>query len=188
VLGERCKRPRTAATRHARRGGVLALLVVATFAGLVACDARNRSRAVTVTTLENASPVRPTMKRRAIVSDAARLREFAFPLGRRISLIQIRNSREWESLRRHAPELGPPPDFQRGAVFGLASSAGVPLEGTWPIRLEAVRVHEGAGFAVGSFNGGSYLPDGTTYLETAQVEGLNSVLMVEVNGTRFYPQ
>ena len=128
------------------------------------------------------------MRCRAIVSDVAGIGELSRPLGRRLSLIEIHNASEWDALRRHAPELGPAPDFSRGTVFGLASHAGVPLDGDWPIRLDLVRVYDGAGFAVASFAGGSYLPDGTSYLEAVQVENLDTVLMVEVNGTRFYPQ
>ena len=38
------------------------------------------------------------------------------------------------------------------------------------------------------FEGGSFLPDGTTFLEAAQYDGLAAVLIVDVNGTRFYPE
>ncbi|MFQ5806479.1 MAG: hypothetical protein ACE5I3_08520 [Phycisphaerae bacterium] len=157
-------------------------------AALSACSARLRDRTISVRTLESAPAVEPSVTRRAVVSDPPRLEGLYCPLGRRLGLFHIRTASEWEVLRRCAPELGPAPDFARGIVVGLASHTGQPLNGQWPIHLETVRVHEGVGFAIARFEGGSFLPDGTTYLETAQFDGLATVLMVEVNGTRFYPE
>ena len=96
--------------------------------------------------------------------------------------------KDWEILRRYAPEIGPCPDLSRGIVVGVTSEAGLPLDGSWPIRLEAARIYQGAGFLIARFDGGSFLPDGTTYLEAAQFDGLHIVLMAEVNGVRFYPE
>jgi hypothetical protein len=155
---------------------------------LCACGTYARPPVVSVHTLEGAPSVYPSFTQRTIVSDPTRLHQFYYPLGQRLGLFQIRTPQQWEALRREAPELGPAPDFDRGIVVGLASHAGLPLDGTWPIHLQSVRIHNGAGFAIGSFGGGSFLPDGTTYLETAQFEGLATVLIVEVNGTRFYPE
>jgi len=138
--------------------------------------------------LENGQPAPLADNRRAILSDATHLDRLARPLCERLSLLEIRSAADWEQLRRRAPELGPAPDFRRGAVFGLASHAGLPLSDTWPIAIEAVRTHDGAGFAIARFHGGSFLPDGTCYLELVQAEGLRTVLMVEVNGVRFFPQ
>ncbi|MBU0617269.1 MAG: hypothetical protein KKI02_06105 [Planctomycetes bacterium] len=156
--------------------------------GLSACGTHTRPQVVSVHALENAPFLEPSVTRRAIVSDTAQLRELYYPLGQRLGLFQIRSAEQWEALRHQAPELGPAPDFDGGIVVGLASHAGLPLDGTWPIHLQTVRGHNGAGFATGCFQGGSFLPDGTTFLEAAQFDGLAAVLIVEVNGTRFYPE
>ena len=177
--------PSQAARRRAVRG--LLVLILSGAGVLSACGTHARARVVSVRALEAAPPIEPTVTRRALVSDPAQLRELCFPLGRRLGLVQIRSAEQWATLQRCAPELGPPPDFDEGIVVGLASHAGLPLDGTWPIHLQSVRIHQGAGFATGRFEGGSFLPDGTTYLETAQFDGLGAVLMVEVNGARFYP-
>jgi len=171
-----------------RRRCALAGLLIAGLAALTSCAGRSARPAITVQALESASRVAPTFTRRAIVTRPDELGDLYHPLGRRCGLIEVRSGSEWERLRRVAPELGPPPDFRRGAVIGITSDAGLPLDGSWPIGLEAVRVCAGAGFAVARFPGGTFLPDGTTYLEASQIEGLAVVLMVEINGTRFYPQ
>ena len=173
--------PRSRTRRRTLLAGLAGLLVVS------ACATRPRARAVSIGALETAAAVEPSVTRRAIVSDLAELDELYCPLGRRLGLLQIRTASQWETLRRCAPELGRCPDLTRGIVVGLVSHAGLPLNGTWPIHLDTVRVHDGAGFVTARFQGGSFLPDGTTYLETAQVDGLCAVLMVEVNGVRFYP-
>lgn len=169
--------------RHGKLWAGLAGLLVAS-----ACGTRPHPRTVSVHALETAQAVEPSTIQRAIVSDAAELDEWCYPLGRRMALVQVRSPEQWALLRRVAPELRGRPDLTRGIVIGLISRAGLPLNGIWPIRLKTVRVHEGAGFVVARFDGGSFLPDGTTYIETAQINGLSAVLMVEVNATRFYPQ
>jgi hypothetical protein len=163
-------------------------VTLAGLAGLSACGLRARPQVITARALEDAPVVEPRVTRRAIVSDPTCLREFYHPLGERLGLFQIHSREQWEALRRQAPELGPTPDLDGGIVVGLASHAGLPLDGTWPIHLRSVRVHNGAGLATGNFEGGSFLPDGTTFLEAAQYDGLAAVLIVDVNGTRFYPE
>lgn len=184
-----CKQlARTSRTARRRAFRGLLLTVLAGLGALSACGTHDRQRVVSVHALEAATPVEPRLIRRAIISDTVQLNGLYYPLGRRLGLFQIRSAEEWETLRRCAPELGPCPDLDGGIVVGLASHAGLPLNGRWPIHLQYVRVHDGAGFATAHFDGGSFLPDGTTYLETAQFDGLATVLMVEVNGTRFYPE
>jgi hypothetical protein len=155
---------------------------------LAACAIHPRPQVVTVRTLESAVTVLPHAARRAVLSPASELRGLYCPLSERLGLLQIRTKKDWQTLRRHAPEIGPCPDLSHGIVVGLTSHAGLPLDGSWPIRLETARVHQGAGFVTAHFQGGSFLPDGTTYLETAQFNGLRIVLMAEVNGVRFYPE
>lgn len=184
-----CKQPGgpTAPTAHRLYRGLL-WAALAGLTALSSCGARLQPRVISVRELESATDVKPALPRRAVVSDVAGIEELCTALGPRLGLLQVRTASEWEMLRRCAPELGSAPDFSRGIVIGLASQAGQPLDGNWPISLEAVRVHRGAGFAIAHFEGGSFLPDGTTYLETAQFDGLATVLMVDVNGTRFYPK
>ena len=110
------------------------------------------------------------------------------PLGARLGLVQVNSAEQWARLARLAPGLGPCPDLSGGSVVGLASTIGMPLNGRWPIHVQSVRAHEGAGLLVARFDGGSYLPDGTAYLETMYVPDLATVLVVEVNGVRFYPE
>lgn len=184
-----CKRLKP--TSHIRPNPCLGCLLLAgliALAGLSACGTQSRPRVISVRALETAAAVEPKITQRAIVSDMAELNDFCYPLGQRLSLLQIRTADHWDMLRRCAPELGPAPDFRRGMVIGLVSRAGLPLNGTWPVHFDAVRVYNGAGFAIARFHGGSFLPDGTTYLETAQFDGLAAVLMVEINGTRFCPE
>jgi len=189
VPSGQCKQlalPSPARRRHALATTLLTGVVG--LANLSACDLRPHARTITVRALETAAAVTPHATRRAILSDRRELDDLYCPLNQRLGLLQVRSAKGWEALRRCAPELGPAPDFSRGIVIGLASHAGLPLNGTWPIHLETIRVHEGAGFVIARFEGGSFLPDGTTYLETAHVEGLAAVLMLEVDGTRFYPK
>jgi hypothetical protein len=167
---------------------LLLLVILSGIGGVSACNTLARPRVVSASALEGAPAAAPHITRRAIISDWAQVSELHCPLGQRLGLFQIRSEEQWERLRRQAPELGPAPDFDSGIVVGLASHAGLPLDGSWPIHLQSVRIHEGAGFATGYFEGGSFLPDGTTFLEAAQFDRLAKVLIVEVNGTRFYPE
>jgi hypothetical protein len=186
VLSTHCKQ-----SGHPPAPRVVPVLLAATLValgGLSACGTHIRPQVVSVNALETAPVVKPSVTRRAIVSDTAQLRELYYPLGERLGLFQVRSAEQWELLRHQAPELGRAPNFDSGIVVGLASHAGLPLDGTWPIRLEAVRIHNGAGFASGRFEGGSFLPDGSTFLEAAQFDALAAVLIVEINGTRFYPE
>lgn len=172
-------------SRNAAR--LFGALMLSTLAGLSACSLNSRASIVTVQSLEEAPATRPKMIRRAIVSPAADLEPCFCPLGPRLGLIQVRTEDDWEKWRTAAPEIGSCPDLSQGMVVGLLSHAGMPVNGRWPIHLDAIRVYRGAGFATGEFEGGTYLPDGTMYLEVAQFSDLRSVLMVEIDGTRFYP-
>jgi hypothetical protein len=189
-------------TPAARRAGPVALQVrwvrvagrglwVVGFAGLLAlnaCSNRAPIRTVRLHTLEAAAPLHSQARARVIVSDAARLAGIYHPLGERLGLIQVRTAAQWARLAALAPGLGTCPDLKSGAVVGVASRVGLPLDGHWPVHVQAVRGYEGAGYLVADFNGGSYLPDTTTYLETVYVPDLAAVLVVEVNGVRFYPK
>ena len=183
-----CKPPNV--PRRSRRAGrrQAALLACATaLLALLACSMHRVPQTVTVHSLETAPSMRPRETRRAIVAESTSLHDLCSPLGGRLGLIQVRSARDWSRLARVVPQLGPCPDFSRGMIVGLASWTGLPVDGEWPICLESVRLRHGAGLVAARFHSGSYLPDGTTYVETAFVENLNAVLILDVNGVRFYP-
>jgi hypothetical protein len=144
-------------------------------------------RTISAAALESAPPRRPDGAQRCIVTQASALRHLYQPLARRFGLIQIRTPKDWEVLASVAPVRGPCPDLSRGTLVGLLSETGTPLDGEWPLRWYAVRVHDGAGLLEASFHAGSFLPDGATYLETAYVPDLLAVLVVSVDGTWYYP-
>lgn len=121
-----------------------------------------------------------------MLSDVDRLGGLYRALTDRVGLIEVHDRGEWERLARVAPRLGPPPDFGRGMLVGVVSRAGQRVDGRWPIRLDAVRIVDAAGMVSSSFESGAYLPDGMSYMEAAFVEGLAAVLVVEVDGMRFY--
>lgn len=188
MQSEQCNQLQYASLAAARLTWAGALLTgLVGLAALSSCGTRSRTRVVSVHTLETAAPVEPTATRRAVLACAAELSNLYRPLNSRLGLFQIQNAAEWNTLQHCAPELGRCPDLSGGIVVGVVSRAGLPLNGTWPIHVQAARVHEGAGFVIAHFDGGSFLPDGTTYVETAQFNNLRAVLMVEVNGVRFYP-
>lgn len=144
-------------------------------------------RVVTLESLE-AAPTKPMRDtQRYVVSDPQTLQRLCTPLGPRLGLLQIKSARDWELLRRLVPEIGPCPDLTHGTMIGLACWAGTPLDGRWPIDLQSIQLRSGGGLISASFHGGTYLPDGTARLETTYVKGLNTVLVVDVDGTSFYP-
>lgn len=178
-----CKHPPRAGRRTLAR--VLGLTLGATL--LPSCQPAAAPRTITVAALESAPPARKTAQKKLVVPDAAALQRVCYPLGSRLGLLQVRSAKEWELVARAIPQIGPCPDLTRGALVGLACWTGTPVDGAWPVSLAAVRVREGAGLLEGDFHPGTYLPDGTAYLETAYVPGLRSVLIVDVSGTTFYP-
>lgn len=155
---------------------------------LASCASQPRVVAVSVEALESAAEVGPILTERSIITDADALQSFYVALGPRMGLVQVHNGADWDRLREVAPEIGDCPNLARGSVIGIVCRTGTPLDGDWPIELNAVRITDGAGFVCASFHGGSYLPDGAAFLEATYVEGLNSVLMVDVNGVRFYTE
>jgi hypothetical protein len=166
----------------------LAAASVALCGSLFACAPGPLHRTVTLQSLESAPATSSSAIERHIASDPEALRPLYHPLGRRLGLIVIRNQRDWQQLSRAIPQIGPCPDLSRGMVVGLALEAGASLSGGWPVRWDAVRVYDGAGLIEAHFNPGNYLADGLTCVDTAYVNGLNAVLVVAVDGVRYYPQ
>lgn len=172
---------------HCKPGPGAGLLLAAAvlFPG---CAVAPRTQVITLEALLSAPALPVPDTRRVVAGDTETLRNLCTPLGPRLGLLQIHNRGEWERLAAIAPQLGRCPDLHAGTQIGLACWAGTPLEGQWPVMLDSVRVYEGGGLVAASFNGGSYLPDGSARLETGYVKGLRSVLVVNVNGASFYPE
>jgi len=152
-----------------------------------ACQKTERVHILRVEQLETAPVTRPVEALHAVVSDTRAFRDLCEELCTRLSLLEIRDAGQWNALRAFMPALGSSPDFSEGIVVGLTSRAGIPLDGRWPIDIGSVHVRDGAGLVDARFASGTYLPDGTTFVSLAQVPGLESVLVVDVNDVRFYP-
>jgi hypothetical protein len=166
----------------------MGVVLVTVGAGVLACTYNRGPRTVTLSSLESA-PVQPISGAgRHLVADSEALKSMCTPLGPRLGLLQVRTVRDWELLRAAVPNAGPRPDLSRGMLVGVACWAGTPVNGAWPIELESIQVRSGGGLLKASFEGGTYLPDGTARLETDYVTGLQAVLAVDVNGTSFYPE
>ncbi|MFH1746720.1 MAG: hypothetical protein ABIG44_06710 [Planctomycetota bacterium] len=171
------------------RGRSLLILVGLTsvLVGFPACTWQTVRRTVTLSALEAAPQVYPTNHCRRIAIDPSALQPVARPLSERIALVQVHSPMEWDQLCQATGAVASCPDFSRGMIVGLISQTGTPLDGSWPFEWGSVHVHEGAGLLRVHFTGGSYFPDGTTYVETAYVENLGALLVVDINGDRFYP-
>lgn len=163
----------------------LALLTLALSAS---CTLSPAVRTVRLEQLEAAEDIPVRAVSRGVVSDPAALEPLVRPLGPRLGLLVVRTPAEWEALSRAVPGIGRSPNLTRGAVVGLIARVGLPLDGEWPASMERVQVSDGAGLLTVRFDGGSFLPDGTTYVELAQVDGLEAVLVVDVGDTRFFPR
>ena len=161
------------------------LLIVLVTSG---CATSSRPYTVSLRELETAPPHKPIKTQRQVVSNAAALRPLYQALGRRLGLIQIHSADEWRQLALAAPNIGPCPNFHDGLIIGLVSSVGTSLDGVWPFHLSAVRNHHGVGLIEAEFISGSYLPDGVTYLETAYLDNVSAVLVVNVDGINYFPE
>ena len=154
---------------------------------LVGCVGSLTPKTVSLQALEQAPPAAAQPVAHAVVASADTLRGLCTPLGPRLGLIQIRSVAEWTRLARAAGLVQACPDLRRGMLVGLLCWAGTPVDGGAPIRIRSVHTKDGGGLLRAQFAGGSYLPDGTAYLDTEFVPDLNSVLAVDVNGTLFAP-
>lgn len=162
-------------------GARAAVLAVLTLLG--GCAAQPTIR---MQTLENAPLAELMEPRRIVVGELDSLGDLYRPLCARLGLVQIRSGRDWERFRRAAPGLGPCPNLARGAVIGVVSRAGTPLDGGWPIEILEARIVNGAGYLCAEFRSGTYLADGVACVALAQCRGLSTVLMADVNGLRYF--
>lgn len=176
------------ASRVRRTPGVFrSVMMLGAVPWLASCSVGVRTLHVSEPSLEVAPEAGTRELARGVLADPAPLSRLYVPLGQRMGICQIRSAGDWSSLREAMPQLGAEPDFTRGIAIAIISCAGQPLSGDWPISLDSVRVSQGGGYVCANFEGGTYLPDGMSYVDVAHVPGLTDVLMVDVNGVRFYP-
>jgi hypothetical protein len=180
----RLRTPRSVC-KLSRPAGLFAALVVAV--AVPSCVMPARIQTVSLASLESAPSAPLYRSERFVVRDAARLQSLCTPLGPRLGLVQVRKPADYDALKTLVPELGPCPDLRRGMLIGLACWAGTPIDGRWPVELTAVQVQSGGGLLTAQYRGGTYYPDGTGRLVTEYVPDLTAVLVVDVNGTSFYP-
>jgi hypothetical protein len=169
-----------------RRGNVLAVLTLLAVAA--GCRPIKTTKEISLYDLETATPQQVSHTQRFVVADPALLQPIYQPLGRRLGLIQVANAEAWRIYKLAVPSAGTCPDLSRGMLVGLVSPAGTSLDGQWPLAWDVVRLHGGAGLIQAEFVGGNYLADGVTYVETAFVPQLESVLVVTVDGINYYPE
>lgn len=163
-------------------------IAAATVCFSLSCALPSGTQRISVRSLEEGLSYPPQHRRRLMVSDASKLAPLYLALSDHVGLIQIHNAFEWSILGQVVSYLGPAPDFSRGIVIGILSQLGTPLDGGWPVTIRSVRVYARAGLLKTEFNAGCYQPDGAAYLETAYVAGLRSILVVDIDSARFYPE
>ncbi len=120
-------------------------------------------------------------------ADAQILRQLCRPLERGLGLIEIRDRLHWAALTHAAPGLGPCPDLTRGSAVCLASWLGERIDGSPPAQIDSVQVHRGAAKVSATFVGGNYHPVAAGFVDVVYVPRLREVLVVEINGTPYFP-
>lgn len=150
------------------------------------CTAARPVHVVPLARLEAAEPAETGAAQRIVVSNPEALRDVIYPLGKRCGLIAIRGAADWMRLREAAPELQVGDETARGTLIGVALWAGTPLDGRWPVRAVTIRTSDGGALAEYTLAGGTYRPDGVTYLDVVFVPSAKAVLVVDINGVRFY--
>lgn len=163
------------------------LLGCAGLLALSACSAPGVTRTIQLQSLERGASAEITPLGHAILSDPDQLAFARQPLGRRMAVYQIRSAAEFAKLQAIAPNLTDCPDFTRGIAVAVASEIGTPLHGHWPVTLESARMVDGAGLIRARFEGGNYLLDAATYVDVVYITGVTDVLVVEINGIRYFP-
>lgn len=154
---------------------------------LSACRVPQQVHLISLPTLEQAPAVELIPIGQAVLGDPVQLAAAYTPLSSRMGVYQIRTQDDWHALTRLAPQLGPCPPLDGGLVVAFASRIGTPLRHDWPVRIERARVVAGGVLVEAHFNGGNFLPDGTTYIDAAYISGGRDLLAVEVNGVSFVP-
>lgn len=154
----------------------------------LSCSVAPKHRYVRVEDVEAGARVRAVPLVLSVAADAGPLRSLCVPLSEGLSLLQVTNATDWGRLQPLVPQLGQMPDFRSGAVVGLVCWSGTPIGDPWPIEVIEVRALNGAGVLRASFAGGTFLPDGTARVAAVYAPDVLGVLVVDVDGERYYPQ
>lgn len=169
------------------RGGLAAgVLLVAVATTIPSCTTGAAPGRIRPEALEISAEAPLNERIRAIVCDPDRVAPLLLSISDRIAYLEIRTDREWEALAAGCSDIGPRPDFSSGVFLAVVSRIGQPVDGAWPCRLESVRVQSGFGLVSASLHAGTYLPDGMACLEGVFVAGLRRVVMVDLNGERYF--
>ncbi len=165
-------------------------LVVLTVLATTGCVAPPSE--VTVERLERARPVAaPWHCQVRVPSPDALTRNITRRLCDEFSLIEIHDQDEFESF---CAEVGFRPrgdtvDLRDGMLVGVVASVGESMVPEWPVSIDMIRVHGGAGLIKARFHPGVYHPiDAPPYCYLAFIPGLQRVMMVEINRRTFLAQ
>lgn len=155
---------------------------------LLSCDAPRHDRAISLSALERAPSATINENHRFVIEDSDALRGLYRPIGKRAGFIEIRTQAQWDQFRRACPSCPSTVDWHRCTILALATWVGEPMDGRFPLKLAGIRTVDGAAMVSYTIAGGNYRPDGATYVDIAYADGVDSVVLVEVNGVRFYTQ
>ena len=184
-----CKPSRAA--RRATRSGAWALRACVPATVLLqisACTLSAPTRTISLSDLESAPLVPVERLGRTIVADVDATEAMYTSLAPRLGIYRVLTPEQWRAFQGAARISAPVISSGRGTIIGIVSRAGRPLAGGWPIRVEQVRVVDGAALVTARFASGSYLPDGLSYVDTVYVDEPIVVLALEINDVRYYPQ
>lgn len=183
-----CKMGRCPRGRRALRLGGMRLIAIAAIAPYCASCVTIAGRPVTPAALDLVPAVSPLARQRAIVCDFAELAPIYHPLNENLGMLEVRTARDWDCLRRAAPELRKPDNFSRGTLIAIISHCGTPVDGTWPVRITSVRARDGMGVMATDFTSGCFYPDAVTHADAAFIEGNLQIVAVDVCQIRYIPE
>ncbi|RMF79053.1 MAG: hypothetical protein D6744_09465 [Planctomycetota bacterium] len=178
----------------ARGGGALSAVYVrvgalaAALLQISACTLSTPVRTIRLSDLESA-PLAPMQRLgHAVVGTSPQVDDMYTPLAPRLGFVRAQTPQDWLALSEAARLHAAPSEYRNGTIIGVVSRSGRPLDGGWPIRIEQVRVTEGAALVTARFESGSYLPDGVSYADLVYVDEPVTVLALEINDVRYYPE
>ena len=172
----------------ARRARLAPLVLLGALAGVAfaGCHTRTATPTTDWTALDLGSQVTPRRLHRAALGDPAGLAPLHRPLSARLGVVVVRNADDWQTLADAIPDIGPCPDLTGGAVIGLVTRTGTPVDGGWPVQVTGARQAGRAGVVQVSSRGGAYLSTGIVYVEVIYVPGPQKVVAVDLDGWRQY--
>ncbi|MBK8915815.1 MAG: hypothetical protein IPM64_14695 [Phycisphaerales bacterium] len=167
-----------------RASPLLAVAIAATtFSG---CHTGRMRSMVPFQDLSEAPPT-PFLREPVLVTDWPRLLPRATVLGGRVILATATTPAEWEELRAALSPVRVEPDLSTSAVILIASCAGTPISGEWPLTTRSVRLVRGYAMVSTEFLGGTYLSDNTVLAEVLVIPGMIAPLVIEISGERYFP-